>query len=191
MLDAIDAKRAAIAGTLAAVLGYAVTYLLRADALDVATSEGGRFAAARISAPAWKAAGWLWAGAHHVTVRASAWSLWEGTTSPVAPTAGGPWQPVLFAIPILALLGAGGLLAGGSTTPRNAAVRGAAVVFGYVPVAAASIYAFRWTAPVPTTIPQKFVVVVLDPVSTVLVMGVLFPVGFGALGGRLRYALPV
>lgn len=191
MHDSRRVSRGVVAGVLAAVAGYAVTFLLRVEALDAATSEGGRFAAASISAPAWKAAGWLWAGAHHVTIRASAWSLWEGTVHPVAPTAGGPWQPVLFAVPVVALLCAGGLLAGGSPSTRAAAKRGAAVAFGYAPMAAVSLYAFRWRSSIPTTLPEKYTVVVLDPVATLAVMGLAFPILLGALGGRIRHASPL
>lgn len=88
-------------------------------------------------------------------------------------------------MPPVLLIAAGALAAGSADTPRQATRRGAGVAAGYLLVAACSLYAFRWTGVFQYD--GMYRVVVPEAVPTLLVLGVAFPVTFGALGGRLRH----
>lgn len=179
-------KRGTALGALAALLGYATTYLLRQDAIEASTvAPAGRFTAREAGPAAWQVAGWLWVGAHHVALRASKGTMVDGYELPVAPTATDPWASFLFVLPPVALTVAGALAAGSTDMPRNATRRGAGVVGGYLLAAAGSLYAFRWTGVYRFDGMHR--VVVPEAVPTLLVLGVAFPVAFGALGGRLRH----
>jgi len=183
--DALS-KRATALGVRAALLGYASTYLLRYDALQAATTApAGRFTAREAGPAAWQVAGWLWVSTHHVALRASKGTMVDGYELPVAPTATDPWAWYLFAVPPALLVAAGGLAARPADSPRQAAKRGAGVTAGYLLAAACSLYAFRWTGVFQYDNMHR--VVVPETVPTLLVLGVAFPVAFGALGGRLRH----
>jgi hypothetical protein len=91
VFDDARSKRGTALGALAALFGYAVTYLLRLDALEAAaTAPAGRFTAREAGPAAWQIAGWLWVSAHHVALRASKGTMVGGYELPVSPTATGP-----------------------------------------------------------------------------------------------------
>lgn len=184
--DALS-RRGTLLGALAAVVGYVSTCLLRLDALAVATATaGGRFTAREAGPAAWQVGGWLWAGAHHVPLRAAKGTMVDGYELPVAPTATDPWAWFLYAVPPLVLVAAGAVAAEPADTPAEAARRGGGVASGYLLAAACSLYAFRWTGV--AQYDGMYRVVAPEPVPTLLVLGVTFPAAFGALGGRLRAA---
>ena len=186
MLDDALSKRPTALGALAALVGYAATYLLRLDALEAAaTAPAGRFTARESGPAAWQVAGWLWVGAHHVALRAAKGTMVGGYELPVAPTATDPWAWYLFAVPPVLLAGAGALAAGATDAPGRAARRGAGVATGYLLAAACSLYAFRWTGEFQYDGMHR--VVAPEPVPTLLVLGLAFPAAFGAVGGRLRH----
>jgi len=186
VFDDVCSKRGTALGALAAVLGYAATALLRLDALVAATrAPAGRFTAREAGPAAWQVAGWLWVGAHHVALRASKGTMVDGYELPVAPTATDPWAWYLFAVPPLLLVAAGALAAGDAATPRQAVRRGSGIAAGYLLAVPCSLYAFRWTGVFQYDGMHR--VVAPAPVPTLLVLGVAFPVAFGALGGRVRH----
>ncbi|SEV87948.1 hypothetical protein [Halobacterium jilantaiense] len=188
MFDNAYSKRGTALGALAALLGYAATYLLRVDALAAAVAApAGRFTAREAGPAAWQVAGWLWVGAHHVALRASKGTMVDGYDLPVAPTATDPWAWFLFAVPPVLLVAVGALAAGDAATPRRAVRRGAGIAAGYLLAAACSLYAFRWTGVFQYDGMHR--VVAPEPLPTLLVLGVAFPAAFGALGGRLRHLL--
>lgn len=188
MLDDALSKRGTLLGLLAAVLGYAATCLLRRNAIEAAvTAPAGRFTARESGPAAWQVAGWLWVGAHHVALRASKGTMVDGYELPVAPTATDPWAWYLFAVPPVLLAAAGALAAGSADSAQQATKRGVGVGVGYVLAAACSLYAFRWTGVFQYDGMHR--VVAPETVPTLVVLGLAFPVTFGALGGRLRHLL--
>jgi len=183
--DTLSTRGTAL-GALAALLGYAATYLLRLDALETAAAApAGRFTAREAGPAAWQLAGWLWVSVHHVALRASKGTMVAGYELPVAPTATDPWAWYLFAVPPVLLVAAGALAAGSADTSRLAIRRGAGVAAGYLLAAACSLYAFRWTGVFQYD--GMYRVVVPEAVPTLVVLGLAFPVAFGGLGAWLRH----
>lgn len=185
----IRPRRGAALGVLAALLGYLLTYGLRLSEIQTATSEGGRYAADGLGPAGWNVAGWLWAAAHHVPVQAIRDTMWGGYEMGVGPTAGDPWSPILFALPVVLLVVAGAFTTDPTRSRRTASKQGATVVFGYAPMAVLSLYLFRWGAKLPADWRTQTIGVFLDPVAVVVVMALAFPLLFGAIGGRLRHEL--
>jgi len=183
--DAVS-TRATVLGALAALAGYATTYLLRRCAIEAAVAApAGRFTAREAGPAGWQVAGWLWVGAHRVPLRAAKGTMVDGYDLPVAPTATDPWAWYLFAVPPVLLAIAGALAAEDAETPEAATRRGAGVTAGYLLAAACSLYAFRWTGAFQYDGMHR--VVAPETLPTLLVLGVAFPVAFGALGGRLQH----
>lgn len=182
-------RRGIVFGFLAAALGYAATFAFTAGDLQKATSKSGFYYFSDWGPAAWKTAGWLYAGAHHVTVTSSYGNTYDQILGRV-PTQGAPfWGPELFAVPVLALVTAGALAAADTTAPRSAARRGASVVLGYGSFAVLGLFAFQATSGGEGKFGYVSHTVGLEPVQTLVVMGIVFPVVFGALGGLLRYKL--
>lgn len=182
-------RRGAALGVAAAILGYALTYGLRLSEIQAATSRGGQFYVDGLGPAGWKVAGWLWAGAHHATVEVTRGTLWYGYNTGTTPTFGDIWTPTLFAVPLVLLVIAGALAADPATTAREAFVDGASVALGYAPVAMVALYLFRWESALPDDWRIESVAFALDPVVTVVMMGLTVPLLFGAFGGRLRHAV--
>lgn len=189
MLDERTLLRGAIFGVIAALAGYVATYGLRLTKIDAATSEGGQFYADGLGPASWKVAGWLWAGTHHVTVEVTRGTLWYGYNTGTTPTFGDIWTPTLFAVPVVLLVLAGALVADPKAAVRGAVMQGAGVTLGYAPVAMGALYLFRWESALPEDWRIQSIAFALDPVVTVVMMGLTFPLLFGALGGRLRHAI--
>lgn len=165
----------ALGGVGAYVLGYLFTYLWKAQEY--------RDAFARIQpvveifggeppAP-WKIIGWLYYSAHFVESRVAAGPV----TAYVNLVARGEGTlEVLYVVPPLFLLIAGYLVArrtGNRETIADGAQAGALVVSGYLVLVLVGVFAFQVNGSGP------------EPVPSLLLAGLVYPLVFGASGGAI------
>ncbi|MEZ3115426.1 transporter [Halobaculum sp. MBLA0147] len=162
---------AAGAGLGAWLATYLFTYLLAAS--EIQNSIIGQFT----DIPTWKAVGWIVFNAHFVNAVVEI-PLVGGTANFVGGEDG--FTALLYVLPPVLLLVAGlavgraGGVEGGST--ESAALAGAAVAVGYGAASAVGVLVF----------PTENVSV--DPVTGVLLAGVVYPLVFGAIGAVAAHA---
>ena len=157
---------AAAAGGAAWLLCYLFTYLLTGN--DFQNSVVRQFA----DIPTWKAVGWVFFNAHFANTVVDV-PLVGGATNFIGTES--VFTPALYALPVVLLLIAGvavGRAAGGDALAAvDAAVAGAAVAVGYGVLSLLGAFLFATSNVSP------------DPVTSVLLAGVLYPVVLGAVGG--------
>ena len=159
----------AAAGVGAWVLSYLFTYLIASG--DIQNSLFGRvLEAAEIGV--WQAVGWVFFNAHFVNTMVDLGLFGGGATNAVGGEDG--FTALLYVIPPLLLLVAGlavGRYAGASEMePVDAAVAGLTVVLGYGILSVVGVFLFATENVSP------------DPVTGILLAGIVYPVVFGALG---------
>ena len=174
--------RGVISGVVAWLAGYLVAYVARADAV-AETLRGVGFVSELLggtAVPTWKGVAWLFGNAHFVDVRFP--TPFGGTQSVNILTGDG--TAALLVVPALVLAVAGALAAvarAGDLTER--ATAGAAVALGYLP-------AWVLTVALGThAVGDTEAAIALDPVTGILVAGVVYPVVSGALGGAVTTKL--
>lgn len=179
-----DRMRRALAGVAggagAYVGGYVLTFLL------VRGEVGRQFGA---DLPAWKGAAWYHLNAHFVDLVSSrSVGPFEGaTTLNLIAESSGTTATLLYAVPPLALLIAGGAVALATAAPdaREAALGGVATVVGYGALATLAALAS------PHTVSGSFIGVEISATiapeasSAVIVAGLLYPAVLGTAGAVL------
>ena len=162
----------AAAGAAAWVLGYLCTYLITSS--DIQNSLFGRvLEAAEIGV--WQVVGWVFFNAHFVDTVVDL-PVVGGATSFVGGENG--FTILLYVVPPLLLLAAG-LAVGryaGADDAASAAVGGASLVIGYGLLSIVGVFLF----PTENVSP--------DPVTGVLLAGVVYPVVLGAVGAAIAGA---
>jgi hypothetical protein len=118
------------------------------------------------SATTWKVVGWILHGAHFVSVSVGPRS------ANVVTEAGGIYLVMVAVVPLLLFL-AGVMLGSGG----YGAAAGASVAVGYLPLSLAGSFLFE----------VNFLTVGIgpDPLFSILIMGIGYPVLFGGLGGAI------
>lgn len=172
-------RTGAVAGVCAALFGYVLTVLLTAQRAIEAV--GGPAPADGLAGLAgWKAVGWLFYGAHGVPIRFSDATGVTASVDIVGASVGS--LAVLYVVPPVALLLAGGLVAvrAGARRPRRAAAAGATVVVGYAVALLAGSLLLGATLGEYTAAP-----------ALPFVSAVGYPLVFGAMGGLAAAALSV
>lgn len=174
--------RGGVAGTVAFLAGYALTYAWKASTVNDAL-RGVNFVADLLGTttiPTWKAVAWLFYGQHYVQ-----------TTHP---TIGGRGMlnlvqqsndtTVLLLIPPLLLVLAGAIVVAIEEREElgSAALGGALVVAGYAPLAIAGAFVTAHEMGDAGTVAP-------DPVGAILVAGLLYPIVFGGIGGAIAQRL--
>lgn len=169
--------RGTVAGVVAFVAGYLVTYLWQAahvrEWLDgvnaILQFFGGE------SLPAWKAVGWVFFNAHFVRTQIPT----VGGTRTQNYIASGEFPALLYAVPIVLLVATGFLLVRSRhpTDLQDGAIDGATIAIGYAGAAIVGVFGFGATRGEVTVAP--------DPVTGVLLAGIVFPLVLGAIGGAL------
>ncbi|MFC7079707.1 hypothetical protein [Halorussus caseinilyticus] len=165
--------RGAVAGVGAWLLGYLLAYVWKARAVSEAL-EGVGFVSRLLGGeaiPAWKGVTWLFLNAHFVATRFPTVTGGTRTTNVVTGEGG---STLLLALPPLLLLVAGAVAAYGR--PGGLAA-GAALALGYLPLSAMA--AFVTTHAIGDT----WAAISADPVTAILLAGVVYPAAFGAVGG--------
>jgi hypothetical protein len=180
--DATTLATGAVAGLAAFAVGYVLTYAWRAPAVNDSL-RGLNFLAELVGAeaiPTWKGVAWLFYGAHGVATRFP--TLGGGTelVNMVEQSGDGTVALLYVLVPVL-LLVAGGLAArlADADSPGEGAAAGATVVVGYVVLAAVG------TVLAAHAIGDTGSGIAPDPVTGVLLAGVVYPLVFGGVGGAL------
>lgn len=160
----------AAAGAGAWVLAYLFTYLITADRLRESGVRrlieffGGDL-------PTWKMVGWVFFNAHFVDI------VVEGPFGGAVNFIGGEdgFTPLLYVVPPLLLFAAGlavGRYYGAGDDTVGAALAGVTPVVGYGILSVVGVFLFSTQEPS----------IGLDPVTGVLLAGIVYPVVFGAIG---------
>ncbi|MFB6112734.1 MAG: transporter [Halodesulfurarchaeum sp.] len=165
-----------VASVLAYGVGYLVTYLWQAPAVRDTLSPVNQFLqlVGSETIPVWKAVGWLFYNAHTVPIRLPALGQGHVTRSLIG-NGGAP--SLLYVVPPILLLVAGSWVAwwdGAEGFGRGGLV-GASVAIGYVVLAIVGVFVFRYTV--------GGIVVGSDLVRAILLVGLVYPLVFGAIGG--------
>ena len=172
-LEDLPLAPAATAGAAAWLSGYLCTYLLVGR--DVRESALNRFVEAFEGEPAaYELVGWVFYNAHFVDV---VYAGFGGRFLPPTYVGEEGFTYLLYAVPP-ALLVAAGLAAGryrGVAETNEGAVVGALVAPGYLAFAVAGVFLFEVSAAGTTGRP--------DPLSAVVLAGVVYPLAFGGVGG--------
>lgn len=180
--DAATTLRGAIGGLGAFLVGYVLTYAWRAPAVNESL-QGLNFLAELFgieAIPTWKGVAWLFYGAHGVTTRFPTPGGTPEMINLVEQSGDGTVVLLYLLVPVLLLL-AGALTAwlGEAGETAEAAAAGATVTMGYFIVAAAGTFLFSHS------IGDIGASIAPDPVTGVLLAGLVYPIVFGAVGGAL------
>jgi hypothetical protein len=170
----MSALAGALAGAGAYVLGYLLAYLLAVDRI-----RGSLVGAALDAAGGadWIGVGWLFYNAHLVDT-AGAFGVVGVDVTGSANLIGDEFSALLYVMPVLLLVAAGVAATratGVPADPSGAAVSGASVVVGYLPLAALGTVLFEVSGDVGSVGPALL--------PAVLLAGVVYPFVCGALGG--------
>lgn len=178
-IDRTTAIRGAGAGAVAFLLGYLLTYVWRAPAVDEQL-QGINALAELLGAqtiPTWKAIGWLFFNAHAVATRVPAIGGGDRMVNFISAAEGGSLTILYVLVPaLLVLAGAAVSRYGPADRVANAAAAGATVVAGYLPLALISAFAVGHTF-------GEGITVAPDMVTAVALAGLVYPAFFGAVGG--------
>lgn len=180
--DTATTVRGVIAGVGAFVVGYVLTYAWRAPSVSDSLS-GLNFLAQLLGVdaiPTWKGVGWLFFGAHGVATRFPTPGGGTELVNLVEQSGDGTVAVLYVLVPVLLLL-AGALTAwlGEAVDTAEAAMAGATVTVGYFILAAAGTFLFAHA------IGDTGMSIAPDPLTSLLLAGVVYPVVFGAIGGAL------
>lgn len=172
-----------VVGIGAWMLGYLITYVWKAEAVSESLRGIGLLSEllGGEAVPAWKGVAWLFLNAHFVDLTVPTFA--GGTRMFNVVTAeGGPLA--LVVVPALVLVAAGTLVAaGGRGDLRDRVTAGATVALGYLPVSVAAGLATAHS------IGNTDATIAPDPVTAILLAGVVYPVVLGLLGGMASSAL--
>ncbi|WP_416840672.1 transporter [Haloferax sp. DFSO52] len=170
----------AVSGLGAALLGYLVTYLTTSETIENSTASQ-ILEALGSGLPTWKVVGWVFLNTHGVVTKFP--GLFGTTSTANLVEQFEAFSVLLYAVPVLALVGAGVAVAvaRGASTVKSGAVAGATTVVGYLPVAVAAILLFAVTLGDGAARP--------DPVTSILLAGLVYPLTLGTAGGALAAAL--
>lgn len=167
-------------GLAAAVVGYLLTYLLTSgpieDALSLPFDLGPDIATSTV-------VGWTFYGMHQVQIATSG-SLGGFSGSGTASMAeAGFWQGWYVVVPPLVLAVLGLAVASQAETPdvQTGVLAGGSIVAGYLPVAVLGTFLFTYSSGGENV---SFTAAP-DLATAVILMGLVYPIVFGALGGGL------
>lgn len=170
------------AGAVAYVAGYLVAYITLRDEAQEQLS-GFNFIADLFGGdpiPAWQAVGWVFYNAHFVDTEVPSFG---GTrlVNFIAESDGG--MTFMYAVPPLFLLAAGFAVAYAveAPTPAEGAAVGALTTAGYLPLALVGLFLFAYEIGDGAVAP--------DPITGVLLAGIIFPAVLGAAGGAAASAI--
>lgn len=163
-------------GALAFLLGYAAIWVVASLTL---TTIPITFGGLGDPVPNWKVIGWVFYRAHNAMIAGLGFSVTGVVFSgPAARSYAGTLidSPAVFVVPPILLTLAGYAATRMSASPESYARRGASIVRGYLPLAVAGMLLTISTE-------HLCLFVYPEPVSSVALVGLAYPLAFGALGG--------
>jgi len=178
------------------VLGYLALYVLKGDRIMANFWTGFRSTGATrsqlqelgVQAPdQWQVVGMVYHSLHNADYQFTlSSSAGEASRTLGRPFFSGEWVPWL--IPIAALVVGGYALARRlDVRGREAAARvGAGIVVGYAPAAVLTVWVFQWSETASRLGDTATMTLGPDLVTSVVFVGLIYPVVFGGLGGYLR-----
>lgn len=180
-----DGSMATVYGAGAFVVGYVLTYVLKAGAAERWIEMG---AGTVPSVPAvWKVVGQTYYVMHNVDMTASFSTPQQSQSVPIDPTTGVNvvWDPWLLIVPALSLLVAGYLAAqsGVARSAEDGAKTGALVVAGYLPAVILGVFLTQWNLELTRFGTTWSVTYGPNLLQSVLIAGVVYPVVGGGIGG--------
>lgn len=180
--DRATAARGAVAGVAAFLVGYVVTYAWRAPSVN--DSLRGLNVLAQLlgidAIPTWKGVGWLFYGAHGVATRFPTPGGGTELVNMVEQSGDGTVALLYALVPVLLLLaGAAAARLADAVDTAEAAAAGATVAAGYLVLAAIGTVVFAHA------IGDTGASIAPDPLTGVLLAGLVYPLAFGAIGGAL------
>lgn len=171
-----------VAGIVTYVVGYLVVYVLFVQ--DVERRLRGVSAIAELFGgdpiPATTAIGWVFYNAHYVLTR-----IPRLESQNLIVQSDDPYLRLMFLVPPLLLIASGIILRLSSTTARDhidAAIAGFMVVPGYLFCSVLGLAVFRYEVPVVSG------TITPDPLTAILLAGILYPAVFGIAGALLASA---
>jgi hypothetical protein len=180
--DTATVIRGAAAGLAAFLVGYVLTYAWRAPSVSDSL-QGLNFLAQLLgidAIPTWKGVGWLFYGAHGVATRFPTPGGGTELINLVEQSGDGAVALLYVIVPVLLVLaGAATARLVDADDTTEAALAGATVAVGYLVLAAVGTVLFAHG------IGDTGSSIAPDPVTAILLAGVLYPVVFGAVGGAL------
>lgn len=174
--------RGAVAGAAAFIVGYVLTYAWRAPAISDSL-RGMNFLARLLgieSIPTWKGVAWLFYGAHGVATRFPTVGGGTQLVNMVEQSGDGTITLLYVLVPVLILLaGAATAWLVDAVDTGEAATAGATVAIGYFVLATAGTVVFAHA------VGDTGARIAPDPVTGVLLAGLVYPVVFGGIGGAI------
>lgn len=180
-LNAQVLGRGALMGAVAYVLGYLLTFLV--------VSASGSGSGGDSPVPGWKLIGWYFYNGHFVNLDVSGQlaGLAASDLSSLVAASDSATVQLVYVVPVVALLVAAVLLyrqVGPLAEARDAAIAGALVVVGYLPLALIGALLTAYTGSI-SIFGFEIGSVTIQPqlLPAVLLAGLVYPLAFGALGG--------
>ena len=169
------------AGVAAYLLGYLLTYLVTSGSMEERLS-GFNFLADLFGSETvavWQGVGWVFYNAHFVSTRSTGGFGGSRSVNFITQS-DGSGMLLLYLVPVVLLAAAGLFVArwGGAEVTGDAAMAGATVAVGYLPLALLGQFLFTYDG---TVAP--------DLVTAVLLAGLVYPLLLGAVGGAAWTAL--
>ncbi|WP_224449200.1 transporter [Haloprofundus salilacus] len=173
--DALTAGVGALAGTVAYVFGYALTYALTSSEIQNSAAQQLLEVFSGESAT-WKAVGWVFYNAHFVDAEIPGLLGASRAIDFIAEVEAFP--SLLYALPPVLLFLAGAVVARSNAAANAAggAKAGASVLLGYFALSVAGAFLFAVPVGEAATAEPDFV-------AAILVAGVVYPAVFGTFGG--------
>jgi len=179
-LNAAVLGRGALMGAVAYVLGYLLTFLV--------VSASGSGSSGDSPVPGWKVIGWYFYNGHFVNLDVSGQfaGLAASDLSSLVAASDSATVQLVYLVPVVALLAAAVILyrqVGPLAEARDAALVGALVVVGYLPLALVGALVTAYTGSI-SIFGFEVGSVTIQPqlLPAVLLAGVVYPLAFGALG---------
>jgi hypothetical protein len=179
LTDELPLVQGAVAGVAAYVLGLVVTFLLLTIDSEVDLDALGQGEASTLDV-----VGWFFYSAHFVDIESevSFGGATESTTTNIISEASTQFPSVVYhAVPIVLLIAVGFFIASTldlwNPSASDVGAAGATVVVGYLPLALVGTFLFESSSGQASTAPTLLM--------SVLLLGVVFPLVLGAIGGVL------
>lgn len=193
-------KNGVFYGIASFIAGYAMLFVLKGDELLNEFTQGftsagpslGELSQVGGSLPEkWQLTGQFYYVGHNADLSIRAAAAGQEFSQTLAVDFFGGNNTIMWIAPIIALVGGGFLLARryDFASASDAAKYGARITAGYLPVAVIGIFLFRWETTIDGGIASASMSMQPDLMTSILFVGIVYPVVLGAVGGALSHEL--